>query len=128
MQYDSADDPPAVESKILLKTTESWDGVPIQIPEGDPEVTAVHIKIPTGQETGWHYHPIPSFAYLIEGELEIMLKNGSTKRMEQGEAIAEVTNTIHSGKNTGDNTAILVVFYIGNEGDTLTVIPEESDY
>ncbi len=126
-QNNTVDDPATVESKILLKTSESWDGEPIYYPEGDAEVTAVLIKIPAGAETGWHYHPIPSFAYMIEGELVITLKDGKTKKLEQGEALAEVSNTIHSGKNTGDVTANLVVFYAGSKGDTLTIITGESD-
>lgn len=120
-------DPSAIEGVVLMQTSVSWDGEPIRYPEGEAEVTAVHITIPAGEETGRHFHPFPSFAYLIEGSLEVTLENGSTIQLEQGEPLAEVTNTIHSGINPGETPARLIVFYIGNKDDVLTVMEDDTD-
>jgi quercetin dioxygenase-like cupin family protein len=59
------------------------------------------IEIAPGAETGWHSHSIPSFAFILEGELEVRLKNGSVNRLKAGEALAEVVNTLHNGRNVG---------------------------
>jgi quercetin dioxygenase-like cupin family protein len=112
----------SVNSQLLLETTTSWNGENIEYPEGIAKITALKIEIEPGAETGWHHHPVPSFAYIIQGELEIILDNGEKTTATAGEVIAEVTNRIHNGKNTGDKTLILVVFYTGTEGSTLTVI------
>lgn len=123
-----ATDPPSIEGVVLMQTSETWDGEPIHYPEGEAEVTAVHITIPAGEETGWHYHPFPSFAYLIEGSLIVNLEDGSTKRLEQGDTLAEVTNTIHNGENPGEIPAKLIVFYIGNKDDVLTVMSDDENH
>jgi len=110
----------AVKVVSLLKTTESWNGAPIAYPDGQAEITALWIEIAPGAETGWHRHSVPSFAMLLEGTLELTLKDGRTKRLQAGEALAEVVDTAHNGRNVGDTPARLVVFYAGAVGQTLT--------
>ena len=51
--------------------------------------------------TGWHLHPVPSFGMVVQGELEVSLKDGRTKRMKAGDALAEVVNTAHNGRSFG---------------------------
>lgn len=104
----------------LLKTSESWNGAPIVYPEGKAEITALWVEIAPGGETGWHRHAVPSFAMLLEGTLEVALKDGRAKRLQAGEALAEVINTAHNGRNVGDTPVKLVVFYAGAAGKTLT--------
>lgn len=105
-----------------MQTTTSWDGNPIIYPEGDAQITALRIEIPSGVETGWHYHPIPSFGYVLEGTLELTMDDGRTLIVNSGEALAEVTNRVHTGKNIGENSLKLVVFYIGVTDKELTVL------
>jgi len=111
---------PVVNSKVILQTTTSWNGTPISYPDGEAEVTALLIEIEPGATTGWHYHPVPSFAYILDGTIEITLEDGDIKTFQKGEAVSEVTNTIHSGKNIGENTLKLIVFYTGTIGTDLT--------
>lgn len=110
-----------VEAVRLLKTQTSWDGKPIVYPKGTAEVTGLFIEIEPGGETGWHLHHAPSFAMLLEGELEVQLKDGRVKKFNAGDAFAEVVNTLHNGHNVGDVPVKLVVFYAGAAGQTLTV-------
>lgn len=123
-QDEHLSDPPVIDSKILMQTSVTWDGEPIHYPDGDAEVTAVFIEIQGGEETGWHYHPFHSFAYMLEGSLEISLEDGRTKKLSEGESLAEVSNTYHNGFNPGDRPAKLIVFYIGNSDDVLTIMKE----
>lgn len=105
----------------VLKTQNSWDGKPLAYPEGQAEVTGMLIEIAPGGETGWHLHPVPSFGMVLEGELEVQLRSGEIKRLTAGEALAEVVNTLHNGRNTGKAPVKLVVFYAGTTGQALTV-------
>ena len=114
---------PAVQVTPLVKTTSSWTGKPIAYPDGQAEITAMVIEIAPGAETGWHAHPVPSFAMVLEGTLEVTLKDGQRKRMASGEALVEVIDTLHNGRNVGKGTVRLVVFYAGAVGVPLTVKP-----
>lgn len=110
-----------VKARTVLKTTESWDGKKIVYPEGEAEVTGMVIEIAPGGQTGWHLHPVPSFALLVQGKLDVNLKDGRVKHLKAGDALAEVTNTLHNGRNVGKNTVKLAVFYAGVKGKSLTV-------
>lgn len=111
----------AVKVTSLLKTTSGWDGKQIVYPEGQAEMTALLVEIAPGESTGWHQHPVPSFGFLLEGTLEITLMDGQIKRMEQGEALSEVTDTMHIGRAVSKTPVKIVVFYAGAIGKSLTV-------
>ena len=111
----------AVKVTVLLKTTSGWDGEQIVYPEGQAEMTALLIEIAPGESTGWHQHPVPSFAFLLDGTLEITLADGRVKRMQPGEALSEVTGTMHVGRALSKTPVKIVVFYAGSVGKALTV-------
>jgi quercetin dioxygenase-like cupin family protein len=117
-------DPRPVKSELLLQTTTAWNGNSIEYPRGEAEITALHIEIEPGAETGWHHHPVPSFAYILQGTLEVTLESGESELVTGGEAIAEVFNTVHNGRNVGDDTVKLVVFYTGIVDGNLTIMNE----
>lgn len=110
-----------VKVLTVLNTESSWNGKPIEYPSGKAEVTGMVVEIAPGGETGWHLHPVPSFGILLEGELELQLISGAVKRLKAGEAVAEVVNTLHNGRNLGQVPVKLVVFYIGSAGLKQTV-------
>ncbi len=110
----------AVSVFTILKTQTTWDGAPIVYPEGQAEVTGMLVEIAVGAQTGWHLHPVPSFAVVVEGELEVHLKNGMVKKLNAGDGLAEVVNTLHNGHNVGTVPVKLFVFYTGVVGDQLS--------
>lgn len=105
----------------LLKTTTSWNGQPLAWPAGPAELTGLIVEIAPGGETGWHQHPVPSFGVITQGELEVRLKDGSARRFHTGDAIAEVVDTLHNGRNVGSGPLRILVFYAGTVGQPLTV-------
>lgn len=105
----------------LLTTTTSWNGQPLAYPAGPAEITGLRVEIGPGGETGWHQHPVPSFGFVLEGTLEVTLKDGQVKRLNPGDALAEVVNTTHNGRNVGLAPVKIVVFYAGTPGQPLTV-------
>lgn len=111
----------AVKVTPLIKTTSSWDGRPIVYPDGQAEVTVLMVEIAPGGETGWHYHKVPSFGIVLEGTLEVTLKDGRVKRLKACEGLAEVVDTLHNGRNVGNDPVKIVVFYTGAAGLGLTV-------
>jgi len=106
----------AVNVLPLLKTATSWDGQSIVYPQGKAEITAMQVEIAPGAETGWHTHSVPSFAVMIEGRFEVQLKDGRFRSLQAGDVLAEVVNTLHTGRKVGTVPVKLVVFYVGIEG------------
>ena len=103
-----------VQVQENLSTTQTWDGAPIQYPSGTAKVTGAIITLTPGAETGWHLHPIPCFALILEGDLVVELKDGRTKKLKAGDTLAEVIGTPHNGKNMGKVPLKIAVFYVGN--------------
>jgi len=107
----------------LLKTQTDAAGKAIVYPSGSPEVTAVRVEIPPGAQTGWHKHPVPCFAYILEGELNVQIANGETKTLKAGEAYAETVDVMHNGVNQGNVPVKLVMFATGASGQPYAVRP-----
>ncbi|MGE5319814.1 MAG: cupin domain-containing protein [Hyphomicrobiaceae bacterium] len=105
----------------LAKETTSWDGKPIVFPKGKAEMTALLVEIAPGAETGWHCHVVPNFAYMLEGTLQLTLDDGRVKLLKAGDALSEVVNRSHNGRNIGTTPVRLVVFYAGTTGTPLSV-------
>ncbi len=118
-----------VKSTQILQTETSWNGDELEYPaSGSEEITALHIEFAPASKTTWHRHPVASLAYIISGELEVVLKEtGETKIFKAGDAFAEVVNTWHYGKNIGDEPVKLVVFYVGEKGIQLTELLNEEE-
>lgn len=103
-----------VTTKILLKTQTDGAGTKLVYPAGAPaEVTTVLVEIAPGRQTNWHTHPVPCFAYMLEGEISVETDTGEKKTFRAGDAVAEVINVLHNGTNSGAKPARLVLFVVG---------------
>jgi quercetin dioxygenase-like cupin family protein len=120
LQAHAIEESSTVHISTILKTTTNWDGYPIVYPSGQAEITGMVVEIAVGGETGWHTHPVPSFGMMLEGELEVQLKSGATKVLKAGDALAEVVDMAHNGRNVGTTPVKIVVFYAGTSGSELS--------
>ena len=57
---------------------------------------------------------------VLQGTIEITLRDGSSRRFNAGEAFAEVVNTSHNGRSVGAVPVELLVVYAGASGTALT--------
>lgn len=113
-----------VVTKILLQTQTDGDGAKLVYPTTAPaEVTTVLVEIAPGRQTNWHTHPVPCFAYMLDGELSVETVTGEKKTFRTGDAIAEVVNVLHNGTNSGTTPARLILFVIGTAGQPFAVRP-----
>ncbi len=111
-----------VESTVLIRTSQSWDGV--ELPDyfkGRPELVAVKYVFPAGQKLGWHHHVAMNYGVLVQGELTIIGQDGKTKVVHEGEAVVEMVGTIHHGENRGTKPVILYMFYLSQKDLPLAV-------
>ena len=111
----------AIERKVLLQSSTSWDSTPYtHYPYAEPELSVLKLRIPANTQLPWHTHAMPNAAYILSGELTIESKDsGQIRRVKQGEAVAEMVNITHRGV-TGEEPVELIVFYAGSEGIPLS--------
>lgn len=106
----------------LAKSCVSWDDALLPAyPQGHPEITILRIVIPAGGILVKHKHPVINAGVLLKGELTVQTEEGKTLHLKAGEAIVEVVDTWHYGKNEGMEPAEIIVFYAGTEGAPITV-------
>ncbi len=109
-------------STLIKKDTVAADGRKMAYPKTEnPEVTALLVEIPPGGETGWHFHPVPVYAYVLSGVLIVEMEGVGKREYKENEVIFEAVGTPHNGKNTGKIPVKLVVFYTGEEGKPVTL-------
>jgi quercetin dioxygenase-like cupin family protein len=112
-----AEDYKNVEVTKVHASSLTTNGAPLKyLQTAQPEVTVLVVRVPPGGSTGWHQHPVPVYAYMLEGTLDVEIKGGQICTFKKGDAILEVMNTLHNGYNSGSETASLVVFYTGAVG------------
>ena len=122
MQSKNDNSAPSVQTTELIRTTQSWDGRELpDYPQGRPELVAMKYEIPAGQKLAWHHHPVMNHGILVQGELTIVSLDGTEKVVHEGEAVVEMVGTIHHGENRGTKPVILYMFYLSQEGLTLSV-------
>lgn len=111
----------SAEIELLTRSLTSWNGGEFHYPEGVPEVTAEKIRLAAGEQTVWHCHPVPLFAYMMQGRLEVTTDSGQQHVFNKGDAIIEVMNTWHQGTAL-KGPVELVAFYAGALGVKNTVL------
>jgi quercetin dioxygenase-like cupin family protein len=106
-----------VTSTLVLKTTSTTGNYPVKYPATrSPEITVMKVEIEPGAETSWHSHPVPLYAYVLEGDLTVEVTGGNTYHFAAGDAIVEVVHIFHNGKNIGTKPVVLIAFYTGEVG------------
>jgi quercetin dioxygenase-like cupin family protein len=109
-----------IEIRELLRTDASWNGAGYgTYPEGIAEPVVVKMTVPAHKELAWHSHPMPSFAYLLSGEITVEDGKGNKKHFRAGDVMPETVHTAHRGF-VGDQPATFIVFYAGTKGMPLS--------
>lgn len=108
---------------VLLQSGTTNTGDALVYPKTDkPEVTTMIIEIAPGASTPLHRHPVPSVAYMLQGELEVQAEGGIVNRYKAGDAFLETINRTHMGTNVGTTPVKILVTYIGIKGEPVTVV------
>ncbi|MGD9661864.1 MAG: cupin domain-containing protein [Porticoccaceae bacterium] len=112
----------AVSFEVLLQTGSSWDGVPLPgYSGGKPEISIVKVVIPPGATLDSHKHPVINAAVILSGEITVVSENNHILHLKPGDAVAELVNTWHYGKNEGTKPTEILVFYAGEKGKPLSI-------
>ena len=107
---------------VLLSGSETVIGQEIAYPAGTPIVTAAIVTMVPGQETGWHVHDAPLFAWMLNGELTVDYGPDGERTYRTGDAMLEAFRTRHNGRNSGEQDARLLAVFMGARGVANTVM------
>lgn len=117
-----ADSGPPVKMQKLVQSEKMWDGAPLpSYPAGQPEITVARITIPPRSTLAWHKHPSINAGYLLSGALTVVSEDGRQLTLKPGDALIELVDKYHHGRNDGDDPAEIIVFYAGKYGLPLSV-------
>lgn len=105
---------PPVE--VLLAASQTVIGQTIVYPDGPAKITAAIVTMLPGATTGPHFHNVPLFGYMLEGELTVDYGSDGTRTYRAGDSLLEAVGSIHDGRNTGDGLARVLVVFAGAEG------------
>ena len=112
-----------IVAETLLQSTLSWNGDPLPAyPEGTPEVSILKFTIPAGATLPSHLHTVINAGILLSGNLTVVSEDQDELHLKPGDTLIELVNKYHQGRNTGDEPAVIVVFYAGIEGQEFTHI------
>ena len=113
----------AANSETVIQTDSHWNGQPIKpLNIKNPKVTILRITIPAGEKLAMHKHPILNIGYLTKGELTVRSDKGDVLVLKPGDPIVELVNEWHYGESTGSGDAEIIVTYVGDKDDELSVI------
>jgi quercetin dioxygenase-like cupin family protein len=122
---DADDEEPPPGAIELLSTTVTVLDQPIIYPgTGPAEIGSTLLTLQPGEETGWHHHEAPLYAYILEGAITVDYGIEGTRTYEAGEALMEAIGTVHNGRNLGDEQVRILVVNLGAEGYANSVIDE----
>ena len=121
-----AQDAGSVKVEELVKSTSSWDGEILPAyGAGRPEITILRITVPPKVRLPMHIHPVINAGVLLKGELTITTEKNEEKHVKAGDALIEVVNKGHYGRNEGEVPAEIIVFYAGTQGMPISIKTSE---
>lgn len=107
----------AYSARELLSTQTTILGETINYPTSGPaRVTSSIVTIEPGQDTIFHRHPAPMFAYILAGEVTVDYGAAGKRTYRPGEAFVEAMNVTHRGMNLGTTTVSILSVYMGADG------------
>ena len=113
----------AAISETVIQTDSHWNGQavkPLHIEH--PKITMLRITIPVGEKLAMHKHPVLNVGYLTKGELTVRSEKGDVLVLKPGDPIVELVDIWHYGESTGTEDAEIVVTYVGDKDDELSII------
>jgi len=108
--------PPPASVETLIETSETVLGQEFYYPEGRARITAALVTVPPGALLPPHLHPVPMFAYVLEGELVVDYGSEGERVYRRGDALIEAFDWPHQGRNGGRGIVRILVVYAGAEG------------
>ena len=116
---------PPVVVKELSKAIANDVGQPIRQPRGKLQLVVSTYDIAAGAKLPQHKHPYQRYAYVLQGELNVVQVGRSARIYKAGEFIAESVNRWHYGETFGSVPVKLLVIVQLPPGKASTLLRDK---
>lgn len=97
-------------------------GQTISYPKGDPvEIQSLIVTMKPGETTGWHKHGVPTYGYILSGQVTVDYGKKGKRTYRAGEAYMEAMDWWHDGANTGPVPVRILVVFMGAKGHSAVI-------
>ncbi len=83
---------------------------------GPAKVQSLIVTMKPGEETGPHRHGVPTYGYILEGQVTVDYGTHGKRTYRKGEAFMEAETVTHNGINDGDVPVRILVVFMGADG------------
>lgn len=97
----------------LLDTSKTGIGQSITYPAGQAKIASLILTLAPGEKTGVHLHPVPTYGYVLQGELTVDYGKAGIKTFKKGTAFMEAQLYWHNGMNKGTTPVRVLLVYMG---------------
>jgi quercetin dioxygenase-like cupin family protein len=92
-------------------------GETIHYPKGEPvNIQSLVVTLRPGETTGWHKHGVPTYGYVLSGNLTVDYGKKGKRHYRPGEAFMEAMDWWHNGSNGGMEPVRVLVVFMGAKG------------
>lgn len=116
-----ADEGITVEELTMTGPSADILGRPLVYPEGKPSVRAYRITVPPGKATVLHRHPVPLYAVILSGTLQVDYGTRGKRTFKPGDGFLEAVDWCHAGSAVGEAPVVLISIYMGDDKTQNTV-------
>ncbi len=106
---------------VVLRSSTTDTGQALEFPPGPNEITAVLVELAPGGKHDRHLHPVPIFAYVLEGTMTLAVEGRGEIAYPAGTAHLEPVNTWHMDLNRGTTPVRWVAVFMGQKGKPFVI-------
>lgn len=123
--YAGDNDKPYKAVEHLLTNPKTVIGETIYYPGGvEAKITSSIVTIMPGDQTKWHKHGAPLYAYVISGVVTVDYGDKGKKVYPAGTDLMEAMDQWHRGENHGAEPARILAVHLGAEGVENTILKD----
>lgn len=101
----------------LFAGTKNIVGKTLTYPQTGPvKETSLIVTMKPGEETGSHRHGVPTYGYILNGQVTVDYGIHGTRTYRKGDAFMEAEMVTHNGTNDGDIPVRILVVFMGADG------------
>ena len=82
-------------------------------------IVQVRTEIPVGVSSGWHIHPGEEVGYIVQGSVQMQIKDQPTLQLEAGDGFLIPPGVAHNALDLGPGTGQMLSTYIVDPAEPL---------
>lgn len=115
-------------SQTILTATQSIIGEQLVYPAAaQAQITAKIITLKPGAVLPWHTHPMPTFGYVLDGEVTVDYGDLGRRTFAKGEALMEAMAHAHRGLNVSAAPVRVLAVSIGVVGQPTATATDQGE-